>query len=677
MPSEQPKIDLDLYDKELPPLLDSLAHGVKADYDSHLYPNTPPHTPIVFITVSNMRSWRFNIQRENWYETEPGQLTTRNFEIFPDGIICENAEKAGYFPWFKVNSHYEAFWFIQMLTTFSAKSLKPFQSQTVTIDSLIDDLFAPFYGNAVDIPKTKNNQRWVNVKPIAKLIEIHIANKLSWLKALLFEQRLKDLNNEISKTPEEGIEHPMSGGNVSAVDHNNMLQSFFREEFGAYEKLGAEYSSYSSKLKKSDYLTTDLSHKTFDYNLIYDPEEQWGASQPQDNKILIKALLNKGKCSPLFFSKEVNPEAFSRMELVIRGRCCSVEPNDSKSLTIELPPIHAQTRIAFETRCYAFQITRYRDSLCHFEADENEPFNYSTQCQMTIARYRALRRIVESNPSDDMEIARVVQPLPFFCEIPILHWERPYGMDPFQASSTCLKEIIKTTCLIGLEELHAVRSNVTQLAPFPKRLLESITQAPSLGHWSQMIDYLAKVNEHFTVWNQWIEVMHSYREQIILLITLRNRISHPDFILTPKHTAKAALKYDEVLKQLIPKLRAAVGEVDLLLPTSRKITQSDDGRLSHSIQCLNLKTPNYPFHETAREFANTMGSQIFEEVIFASKGETIVPLNNFFKVKQIDNSLEVFLYEKQYKGSTANMVGILTNSSKKIDSCEGMFSFGC
>ncbi|MCP5535095.1 MAG: hypothetical protein H7A51_02545 [Akkermansiaceae bacterium] len=93
-----------------------------------------------------------------------------------------------------------------------------------------------------------------------------------------------------------------------------------------------------------------------------------------------------------------------------------------------------------------------------------------------------------------------------------------------------------------------------------------------------VIAHLGKLSRDFNVWSEWIDAIHSEREAIANLIRLRNEMSHPDFILVPEKIHQSDQEFEVLLTRLIPKLRAAVMGVDLLLHKSRSPAGVRDAR---------------------------------------------------------------------------------------------------
>jgi len=622
------------------------------------------------IFIEDMPTWRFDPTQQKWFEANPRKSDFRIFRVLTSGLMDEVTpyEESTSRPWFKVDSPHEAYAFIHFLTKFSKKTLKPFKEETLPANSLIERIFVPFYRYPDDLPQKHNTFMWTDVKPLEPLINKHFDNNLQWMEAPLIEIKRQEMEQDLK----QNFSNSEQSHSKNYATYCERERTIFQSHVDQYQKWIPEYTIHAAKLQDKDFLSPSQSWKTFDANVNYGSDFYGRPSF----SLRIKALLDN-RCFPPFFSSEVNPTAFKAISSAATNSFVTIK-NKTASLELPIPPFQTQARIAFETKRNAYRVQQISEHICNFIDDQNPNPDYSTQSRRVLARYNSMKRIREALPSDEQEIARATQPLPYFFEIPILHWERPNKSNHVFLAFACLTQIIKTTCLLGLEELHAVRSNIEKLPPFPKGLLEGLMTKPSLGHWARAIDHIAKLKEHFNVWGEWIAIVHSERIRINKLIEIRNEISHPDFTHDPQAIPKAAKEFEDLLNDLIPKLRVAVSDVEILLPESRKTTRNEDGQVHHTIHCLNLKTAHHPFPHTDFPCSNIKANQIFENVLFSAKGSHIVPLNHFFKVEDTANAEpEIYIYEKNYSGSEARMTGILSGLASKESQLNDIFTFGC
>jgi hypothetical protein len=625
--------------------------------------------PSVTIWIQDMPTWRFDVQINSWREYEPGRTSYRIFRILSTGVMGEITPQSATTSeeWFPVSSPHEAFAYIDFLINFSKKCLPHGTAQQLPASSLIKDTFVPFYRFPDDLSLEKLQSSWISTRFLKPLIDSHIKSNLKWMEAPLLKLRKTALEKNLRQKSADST-MTLSG---EIITHADFVRYLAETEANRYGGMAAECAEYAGKVSPKDILNSNLLHQCVDGAIVY-AQDTFGIFHERLN---FNLLLNDNCFGP-FFRKDVNPAGHTAVSSEGVRPFLSDQSAVCKQM-VDVPKLAVQKRIAFEAMSYRQRIARISEQLGEFRNLDDSVPAYADLARRRIARYHILQRIKEALPSDEQEIARVTHPIPYFIEQPLIHWERATPGNRFLVGSACLSQILKTTSLVGLEELHAVWSSIESLPAFPDGLLESLCGKPSLGHWSRCVDHLAKLNHHFSVWNAWIQSINSERELIIQLIELRNQISHPDFLLDPDILSTSEEIFTQLFNRLLPKLRSAIADVEVLLPCHRTVRQMDDGETRHRIRCKNLKSASQPFAEVDFETSPRIHPQVIDEQLFSARGDHRVPLAHFFKALVTKSGkTEIYIYDKEYTGKQARMTEVGSGISAQLSVSEGIFIFG-
>lgn len=624
--------------------------------------------PAVTVWIEDMSTWRFDVLTNSWSEFDPGRTTFRIFRIMNNGVMGEithdsiNTSEE----WFPVTCPYEAFTYIEFLIKFSKKCLISEPSQMLSADSLIRDSFVPFYRFPDDLSLNDLQNSWISTRLLRPLIDEHLEKNLKWMNAPLLKlrkaEREKKINlNSIDSSPSLA---------ENAITHSELVRVIQDAETSRYVGMAEACDLYAKKISANDVLDPSMLYRCVETAVIYAKD----TSGIFHERLKINLLLSENCFAP-FFSKHVNPAGHD----AICSAGVSTFLTDQSTIhkrSVETPKIVVQKRLVFESLCYRHKISEIGIQLGEFRDSSETLPNYGELTRRRIARFQTIKRIKDALPTEETEIARVTHPLPFFIEQPLLHWERATAGNRFLVGSAFLSQLLKITTLVGLEELHAVRSSIDSLMPFPAGLLEGLQAKPSLGHWSRCVDHLAKLQHYFSVWNNWISSINSERVLITRLIKLRNQLSHPDFLLDSDVLLSAEEAFTTLFDRIVPKLRIAIADVEIFLPINRTVHQNQDGGIFHRIRSKNVKSASQPFAEVEIEKLGSACSAIFDQQLFSSKGDIIVPLNHFFKIGNAKNGkTEIFIYDKDYTGAAAKMTEVGTGFSDSIPLQEGIFYF--
>ena len=634
----------------------------------------------------------FNPGLGKWDGEDKEDTVRRYFEICSRGIVKEVYGTDRPEALLGVFSPRGAHSFFLFLANLTSKSLQPSKDEVTPLDRVIESIYVPFYRDKEDLSRPLKTKLWVNIKPLKKLLIEHFKAEVSWMSAPYYDKLLASHQKQIDDIPPEGrMDEDFGGGirHLSAEEIKDDLNDYFYTVYGKYVPFVPKCAAHAIKINDKHILKSGPLAKTLEFNFLY--SDEFMGSEPKG--IPVRVLLRKDYF-PAFFDPVGNPIIHELLMAIVAkkiGLDESIEtwqPSLTKNLKllaqnnktpkINLPSYNQQAKIAFETRHYLLQID---NMLINDDYDSREDcIDYRKRYQKVTARYHLIERITGAQPSDEFEFARASQPLPYFLERPILHWETATAARKYAAGCNLLNQILKTSCLFALEELHSIRSNISQLQSFPKGLLEKMMGKPSTGIWNQGVDHLFKLNGHFSVWKQWLEVVYSEKE-LIALIEDRNKFgAHPNYLPTSENKTQEALaKMENVLGRLIPKLRTASKEIEIILPQSRKLVTSDDAEVSHQISYLDLKTARDPFSLKKAVYDKDKGNQINEDELYSIKGATVVPLKHFFVTQVEGIEAEVYIYNDSYgkDGSAASLTGITNTLDINTSMQQGAFSFGC
>ena len=294
--------------------------------------------------------------------------------------------------------------------------------------------------------------------------------------------------------------------------------------------------------------------------------------------------------------------------------------------------------------------------------------------QLTRMKLALLERVLGDKNHDVQELNRVMNPLPYFFEYPILQWERANEKMAFTSAVSLFHMLNKITCLIGFEEVLAAGKGTGLKSLLGDELIQQLSGKPSLGSWSKALEILEKNSSGFQVWKRWFETLAAEREDRIRLISIRNRISHPDFVLEESQLNEAEEQFAAYFNRLVPKLREAYSGIATVITHGRKIIRADDGTSKTLLDCEKLDAPVEPFPKIRLEMESAAAANLSDECLTSLRDGHAVELRHFFQLRSIKASLrEIFLYEREYSGRDAVWAGLTTAQSGKLETSAKLF----
>jgi hypothetical protein len=188
------------------------------------------------------------------------------------------------------------------------------------------------------------------------------------------------------------------------------------------------------------------------------------------------------------------------------------------------------------------------------------------------------------------------------------------------------------------------------------------------------LEVLERNSGSFQVWKRWFETLAAEREDRIRLISIRNRVSHPDFVLEESQLDEAGEQFAAYFNRLIPKLREAYSGISTIITHGRKIIRSDDGTSKTLLDCEKVDAPVEPFPRISLEIESSAAASLSDECLTSLRDGRAVELRRFFQLRKVKTSLcEIFLYEREYSGRDAVWAGLTTAQSGKLETSAKLF----
>jgi hypothetical protein len=297
------------------------------------------------------------------------------------------------------------------------------------------------------------------------------------------------------------------------------------------------------------------------------------------------------------------------------------------------------------------------------------------QRQLTRMKLCVLEQDLGNEPQSMRELNRVIYPLPYFFEFPIIQWERASDKMAFSYSVSLLHQLNKISCLLGFEEVLREHQRGGLTALLGNELAGAIAGKPSLGHWSKALDALERQCGSFKVWSRWFEVLSNEREARIRLIEIRNRIAHPDFLLEEEALDHAAGEFGKYFERIIPCLRSAYSGMACYISRQRRLSRGEDGKGVIQLDCENMDVAIEPFPRTTLTLPPETAESLVDDSLFCTFQGSLLELRYFFRLRHAKASKrEIYLYERDYSGHEAVWSGLTTAQSGKLDAPDGLFS---
>ena len=176
------------------------------------------------------------------------------------------------------------------------------------------------------------------------------------------------------------------------------------------------------------------------------------------------------------------------------------------------------------------------------------------------------------------------------------------------------------------------------------------------------------------MWKPWFETLAAEREVRIRLIGIRNRISHPDFLLQESELDEASDQFGIYFNRIVPKLREAYSGIATVIMRGRKIIRADDGSSKTLFDCEKLDAPVEPFPRISLEMDSEIAANLSDECLTSVRDGRAIELRRFFQLRSIKASQrEIFLCERDYSGRDAVWAGLTREQTGKLETSAGLF----
>ena len=528
----------------------------------------------------------------------------------------------------------------------------------VSLSCVIEDIYLPFYDDHTHFERAYDAaidhdiyyvqpDCWIPLQYVSNLLKKHRATEYPWLRPV----RLKaDNRQDATREPPATFE-----------DYERVRTTVPR---GSLADLGGD----------SEYLLIKLHGfgRALSYPFVSHEDMRLLDQFIGDWKSLPIICKMSGNHSATFLADYV--QSRDGVDLLNGINAClnSGSLQQLKNNMISLPPRTRQIRSWVSRAIEHNKVKQATERLLNRHNEQQ--LTLEQQDNITRFRLEMLHSVAEQKPDDFSDFQRVVNPLPYFFEYPILQWERANDKMAFSSAVSLLHLLNKISCLIGFEEVISAGKGSGIKSLLGDELIGQLSGKPSLGSWSKALEILEKHSSHFKVWQGWFKALSGERDNRIKLISIRNRISHPDCVLEESQLDEAGEAFDAYFKRLIPKLRAAYAGISTIITHGRKVIKSSDGSSTTLVDCEKLDAPVEPFPRVTLEMTNPLAANLTDECLTSLRHGEVIELRRFFQLRKVKTSLcEIFLYERDYSGKDAVWAGLTTAQSGKLETPPRLF----
>ena len=670
------KIDIKAFAKTLQCLLDAakVPAGVSDDpqqaFEGYFGgPGLTEHPvcwePAVTVFAEHMPDRRFEVRTGHWVESEAPTSDQRVIRITEDGILgeLEQDDDSTITEWFPIETPAEVCNYVQLLDgkPFSKQKRADWTEQSV--ESLVEDVYVPFFRHPDDLDLQQRWCVWASVKPLHDLIIEHIREPRQWMQAPRSDRyRIRDKEELEAKMKREG--------RTKLTPGEEFFSNVPIEQVQRIEDIKRRCIEAARALTDRQVLTPEDESRVVDLNWPYMPDPFTGGYV-----LPLKVKLNRFQFGP-YFRQETSPDAYNAVTDLVLARFRAKEVLPKHPGKVKVPPLLEQKRLTFESARYNHELTRLGRRLSSFAAGETTPPDTVTQLKRKQFRYLSFSKMLDRLPSETVEISRAVHPLPFFFEAPLLRWERSVEKLAYHSAVACLQQLLKLSCLLGLEELHVRRNGIEQFQQMPQDVMAGIQGKPALGHWNDCLKYLQTMSAQLPVWGPWLDLLRSERGTINMLVDARNRIAHPEYIVELESLATVESQFADFFGDIFPKLRILAESMEVMLSNTRKARRDSDYGLTFELECLDLKSAIEPFPALSIILPEATARGIIDGAIFCRRGDHVMSLSNFFLVREIKvDTREIFVYDKDFQSGKAKVIGLTTGLSQNMTLPQGVFIF--
>jgi hypothetical protein len=502
--------------------------------------------------------------------------------------------------------------------------------------------------------------KWVKIDRFIQPIRSHLKDGWQW--------PTKQLDNSGITLDEFLREHPEFRGRE--------LPSHMLEAFAVFEetaKIGfdakLEYRKLVETLTAQDFLNPcDLTNSiTVDIEI----DNDFGGPKLSVLVVFPESVNSR------FFSRLYNPRGFDLVrKYIIRMVDVDADFKEESVERVSVPSLLEQSRIITEI-WYDCHLLYHRSKVLTGggSSDERLPDAFEKR-ELVRFRQSIVNDILRNRPGQISDYERISSPLPYFFETHLINFERADQRLKRDAAVLCFQGLLRLTCLVGLEELHHRRNRIDRLTLPNQDLFSSLARRPSLGHWDQCLTYLSRLGTGLPVWGGWVAVMRKHLSEFGDLIELRNRMAHPEGILSygdeSKIISRFSLFFNSVSKALRDESR--VLKFDIVL--DREYSIDDDGIGIHTFRTLDLKCASRYFPERRFNTDHTIGGLIGDKSLICLGSCGFFPLRNYFITRLNGPELtSIHVYERDYDGGQGFAVDTISGRGDVVGLPEGMFTF--
>jgi hypothetical protein len=650
-----------------------------------------------FFSVSDLSDAEYDFTSAKWI-SNGNERITRSFGLKADGTIAEiSAFDGGEIAYpsglLELSGFVALNQFLELLRSVPSSLNGNQRASQTNLSSVIDEIYIPFYRHSDEFCRRFSDTKgrplnsipissWIPLGQVQELIKKHLGKKNSWLYPL--ENWAYDrgdvqtewmdfagLSDALLKMP------PIEADKV----RNSIAECTTQSTFVSFESVNDVHFSECEAVRncisddaywkpdtEAEYLVIDLSGSAKAYSFPFLPPGIVFTGLWDRLRVLCK--ISK-RHSASYLENLICAREGKEIIEAIRHSVESGSLNPLKNAIVELPPRKQQIQ---EWVNLALERGRLRAIREHVAAPKTNTLTLSQKRQLTRLKLSLLERLLGEEMNQLREFDRVIKPLPYFFEYPILQWERANEKMAFTSAVSLFHLLNKISCLIGFEEVLAAGKGTGLKTLLGDELVQQLSGKPSLGSWSKALEILEKNSEGFRVWKNWFDVLATEREDRICLINIRNRIAHPDFMLDESELDGAKERFAGYFNRIIPRLRSAYSGSSTIITHGRKIIRTESGESKTLLDCEKLDAPVEPFPRMSLEMNNSAAANLTDECLISLRDGCTVELRRFFQLRSVKTSLrEIFLYERDYSGKDAVWAGLTTAQSGKLETSAKLF----
>ena len=339
-------------------------------------------------------------------------------------------------------------------------------------------------------------------------------------------------------------------------------------------------------------------------------------------------------------------------------------------------------------------IPDYKEQLNTYIKESMDMFYLESYCQMlpskikkqkgkltpkqNIEFIKSCRGILDISNSIDKklhnDLARVIDPLPYFIEYPLLVWQQSNEKMAYRNGMALFLQLHRISCLLAFESFRQSSENIIFSSLLGEGLIKELMGRPTMGSWVKALDTIGRNSEKLSMWQPWFKVFDMNSDKRQLILRNRNKIEHPNYIPDENFIDQSAEALGDFFEKIMPALRKAYSNIRTYISHDRRLVVSDKNIKRVVMNCESFDTSNEPFPRKSLSIDPIIGNTIADDQLFCISGDEVIILENFFKIKTISSkSREIFVYEKEYSGEKALWSGLTTDQAHTMSAHKGLF----